>query len=129
MTLPITSLFASILAVMLLVLTYRVIIARSSSGHSILHGEDMDLAMKIRIHGNFVEFVPMAIVLLALAEASGASELPLYVAGALLVVSRFLIPFGMHIDRMTHPLRIAGNMGTHLSIVICIGLIAYGNFF
>lgn len=128
MTLPITSLYAAVLAVIFLVLTMQVIKARSAAGISILHGDDMNLAMKIRIHGNFAEFVPLALILLALAEISGSNALALNVAGAALVVSRILIPFGLDIERFNHPVRIIGNLGTHIAIVICVVLIGIAQF-
>lgn len=128
MSLPITSLVAAVLAVGFLILTYRVIVARSAAGASILHADDMTLALKIRVHGNFAEFVPFALILLALAEMAGSNQMALYGAGGLLVASRILIPFGMDIDRIAHPLRIIGNMGTHGAILICVVLIAISQF-
>ena len=91
MLLQIAPLYAAILAVIFLVYTMRVIKARSAAGLSILHGDDMDLALKVRIHANFAEFVPFALIVLMLAEMSGGNGMAVHVAGALLVASRILI--------------------------------------
>ncbi|MBR9861974.1 MAG: hypothetical protein GYB24_00850 [Rhodobacteraceae bacterium] len=128
MPLPITSLYAAILALMLIVLTYYVILGRARSGISILHGEDMALATRIRQHGNFIEFVPMALIVMALAEFGGANSMALHIAGVLLVVARIAQPFGMHPEIATKPLRIIGGAGTHLSILISVALILTARF-
>jgi uncharacterized membrane protein YecN with MAPEG domain len=123
MTLPITSLTAAVLAVVFLILTYQVIKVRSAAGISILHGDNMDLALKMRVHANFAEFVPLALIVMALAEIAGGNATALLVAGVLLVVSRIVIPFGISLERFNHPVRIAGNVGTHLSILTSVVLI------
>lgn len=128
MPLPITSLYAAILALMLIALTYYVIKGRANTGVSILHGGDMALATRIRQHGNFVEFVPMALIVMALAELGGANATALNVAGILLVLARIVQPFGMHPDIATKPLRIIGGAGTHLSILISVALILIARF-
>ena len=128
MLLQIAPLYAAILAVIFLVYTMRVIKARSAAGLSILHGDDMDLALKVRIHANFAEFVPIALIVLMLAEMSGGNGLAVHIAGAMLVASRIFIPFGMDLNRFDHPLRIIGNLGTHISIVISVVLIGIAQF-
>jgi uncharacterized protein len=73
---------------------------------------------RIRKHGNFVEWVPMVMLLMLLAEARGAGSLSLHAAGALLTLGRVLHPFGLKADNPLHPLRIAGNMGAILATLI-----------
>ncbi|MEM7440353.1 MAG: MAPEG family protein [Pseudomonadota bacterium] len=128
MNLPITSLFAAALAIILLALTYHVIFARAKLGVSILHAGDMALATRIRRHGNFVETVPIALIVMALAELGGANSTALYVAGVLLVLGRIAHPLGLDPEVSTKPLRIIGGVATHLSIAICIVLIALQQF-
>ena len=71
MTLQITALYAAILTLMYLALTYYVINGRVAADQSILHGDDMNLATKIRRHGNFAEFVPMALIVMAAGRKLG----------------------------------------------------------
>lgn len=119
MTFAITALYAVALAALHQALTYYVILDRARTHVSILHGDDMQLATRIRRHGNFIESVPMALILMALAEAAGAPGGWLHAAGILLVVARVLHVFGLHHDRPATFGRIAGIVGTTISMAIC----------
>jgi uncharacterized protein len=121
--LPITSLYAAVLAVLLLALFLNVSIKRSALGRSIGDGGDTDLHERIRKHGNFVEWTPMVLILMALAEANQASATALHAAGILLLAGRIAHPFGLKADVPTHPLRIAGNSGAMLAVVVLVVLI------
>jgi uncharacterized protein len=122
-TLSITSLYAIALAVILLALFMNVTLKRSALGRSIGDGGDVDLHERVRKHGNFVEWTPVVLILMALAEANQASAVALHAAGTLLLAGRLLHPFGLKADAPTHPLRIAGNSGAMLATVILIVLL------
>ncbi len=68
----ITPLYAALAAVILIVLSLRVIGARRSRRVAIGDGADEDLARRIRAHGNFTEYAPLALVLILLLELGGA---------------------------------------------------------
>ncbi|MGL5446231.1 MAG: MAPEG family protein [Rhabdaerophilum sp.] len=123
-TFPVTTIYALLTAIILLALFMNVTLRRSKIGQSIGDGGDVDLHERIRRHGNFVEWTPMVLILLALAEANQASTLALHVSGSLLVVGRVLHPFGLKTGAPTHPLRIAGNMGAILATLILVVLMA-----
>jgi uncharacterized protein len=123
-TFPITALYALPLAVIFLILFMSVSMARSKLNQSIGDGGHVDLHERIRKHGNFVEWVPMVMILMALAEANGTGAIWLHVAGALLTLGRVLHPFGLKANVATHPLRIAGNMGGILATVILVIMLA-----
>jgi uncharacterized membrane protein YecN with MAPEG domain len=93
--LPITSLYAALCGLLLLVLTYRVVQIRGSAKIGIGHGDNSVLERRIRIHANAVENVPMVLILLGLAEAGGLAAWALHAAGATLVVARLLHAQGM----------------------------------
>lgn len=118
MTFPISSLYATLLAVVFLALFIHVSAARAKLGLSIGDGGHIDLHERMRRHGNFVEWVPIVMILMLLAEARGTSASWLHAAGALLVVGRLLHPFGLKASVPTHPLRIAGNSGALLATLI-----------
>lgn len=128
MTLTITALYAVALAAMHQALTYYVIADRARTHQSILDGGDMQLATRIRRHGNFTESVPMALILMALAEISGATSLWLNIAGGLLVAGRILHVTGLHHDRPATFGRIAGVMGTTIAMAICAVAILRASF-
>ncbi|HSW12767.1 MAG TPA: MAPEG family protein [Solimonas sp.] len=88
--LTITPLYAGILAIFYLALSYRVVQQRGH-GVSLGDGGDQDLLRRIRGHGNFAEYVPLLLLLLAMLEFGGGySPLLLHALGASLVVSRLL---------------------------------------
>jgi uncharacterized protein len=116
--LPITALYAIPLGIIFIVLLFQVIVRRSAISLSIGDGGDASLHERIRRHGNFVEWVPMVMILMLLAEAQGTGAMWLHVSGALLTIGRVLHPLGLKADVPTHPLRIAGNMGGILATVI-----------
>lgn len=115
---PITSLFAIPLAIIFLILFMQVVFLRTNLSQSIGDGGNKELHERIRRHGNFVEWVPMVMILLLVNEAQGTGAVWLYTAGALLTVGRVLHPLGLKADVSTHPLRIAGNMGGIIATVI-----------
>ncbi|MDP3314815.1 MAG: MAPEG family protein [Devosia sp.] len=119
MTLTTTTLYAIALIPIWLVLWIRVTSIRSAIGCSIGDAGDMKLLQKIRQHGNFIEWVPLILVLMILAEVQGTDALWLHAAGALLVIGRLAHPFGLKIDNAGHPLRYVGN-GTNILAVLVL---------
>ncbi len=119
-TLPVTTLYALPLAVIFLGLFMNVTMARSKLSLSIGDGGNVDLHERIRKHGNFVEWVPMVLILMVLAEANGTGALWLHAAGALLTVGRVLHAIGLKADAPLNPLRIAGNSGGMLAVAILV---------
>ena len=123
MTFEITATYAAVLAVMMLILWVHVTKYRASTGISINHADDMDLATRIRRHGNFTEIVPMVLILMALSEAQGTRPLFLHLAGGLLILGRALHPFGLDPNDAARPLRIIGNSAGLIALVICVATI------
>jgi uncharacterized protein len=109
--LPITTLYALPLTVIYLALFMNVTMARSNLSQSIGDGGNVDLHERIRKHGNFVECVPMVMVLMILAEAQGAGAIVLHA-------------LGLKANAPTHPLRIAGNSGAMLATAILFIVLA-----
>jgi uncharacterized membrane protein YecN with MAPEG domain len=118
MTLTTTTLYAVALIPIWLVLWIRVTSIRSAIGCSIGDAGDMKLLLKIRQHGNFIEWVPLVLLLMILAEAQGTDALWLHAAGALLLIGRLAHPFGLKIDNVGHPLRYVGNGTNFLAVLV-----------
>lgn len=128
MTIEITAFYAAILALMMLVLFYYVVMLRAKSGVSINDGGDIALSERIRRHGNFVETVPIALIVLALAEANGMGATYVHASGILLVLSRVLHPFGLSHDKPDSVLRIAGGLGMTVAVLIPASSLLFGPF-
>ena len=91
----VTGFYLAILALIYAVLALRV--ARMRRDNRVLFGDadDARLRTAIRVHANFIEYVPIVTLLVALLEMSGmaASRVHLLMGGLLL--SRLLHPMGM----------------------------------
>lgn len=117
MLLPVTTLYALPLIAIWLVLWCGVALQRATQKVSIGEG-DGQLLVRVRRHGNFIEWVPLVLVLMLLAEAQGADACWMHVSGASLLLGRVLHPFGMTTRGGVQPLRIAGNGLNMLAIVV-----------
>ena len=93
---PITAIYAAVLTFVYIVLTFGVIGKRRSLKVGIGHGKETEMEQAIRVHGNFSEYIPLALVLFFLAEVNHASSVLLYVIGACLTVARILHAIGLN---------------------------------
>src|SRR3546814_869974 len=91
----VTLFYASLLGLLYLVLAARVGRYRRNSGISIGTGQDRELEVRMRIQANFIEYVPLALILLALLESLSVSRYGLHLLGVLLVVARLLHAWGL----------------------------------
>ena len=116
MQMPITLMYASFLAIFALVLSFKAGTARGQSGLSVLFGEpvNMELAQKVRVHQNFLEYVPIFLILFAAIEANGGSSMFLYVVGDLMIIARIAHAIGLKHNNMAHKGRLIGAGGTAL---------------
>ncbi len=121
MTVSITTTYALLLIPVWFALWIGVTSTRSALGASIGDAGNPALLQKIRRHGNFIEWVPFALVLMILAELQGAGSLWLHAAGALLVIGRLAHPFGLKTANAGHPLRYVGN-GTNILAVAILAI-------
>jgi uncharacterized membrane protein YecN with MAPEG domain len=123
MQLPITLMYASFLALFALVLSFKAGTARGKTGLSVLFGEpaNLDLAQKVRVHQNFLEYVPIFLIVFAAIEANGGSSMFLYVVGDLMIISRIAHAIGLRHDNMGHKGRLIGAGGTALLTVVTAG--------
>jgi uncharacterized protein len=86
----ITLLFASLHVLLMLVLVVRVVNHRRAQKIGLGDGGDMLMARKMRVHANFVEYVPMMLLMLALLELSGLPAAWLWALGGTLLLARIL---------------------------------------
>ena len=123
MQLPITGLFAGILTLFAFYLSFRAGGFRGKAGVSLLYGDPInwELVERVRAHQNFLEYVPLMLVLMAVIELNGGSTTFLYVAGGLLVAVRIAHAIGLKHDNMGHIGRLIGAGGTALISVVSAG--------
>lgn len=90
-----TAFYAALLALLYAGLTTWVVAGRLTS--DVLHGDGNDDALRkrIRSHGNFAEYVPLILLLIAFLEAEGSGQGIIHTLLAILLVARLLHPIGM----------------------------------
>ncbi|MGE0024525.1 MAG: MAPEG family protein [Hyphomicrobium sp.] len=115
---PITAFYASILAFLFILLSARVIAQRREARVEIGVGESKELLRRSRVHANFAEYVPFALLLLALAESLHAPPLALHGLGLALVAGRFLHAYALSQNPHILPLRAVGISVTMITIAL-----------
>ena len=86
MSVSITALYAGILALMVVALAINVTLHRVKLRVPLGDGGNPEMLRMIRLHGNAAEYIPLALVLMALYEIDGGWHTPLHVVGVALVV-------------------------------------------
>ena len=95
MQVSITSLYAALLALLFVALAGLVVRARWKYRTGLGIGTEPGMERAVRVHANFVEYVPLALVMLLLAELGGARPLLLHACGGVLLASRLLHAYGL----------------------------------
>jgi len=113
MPLPITSLYAGLLALLLFALSMQVIRQRWRARVSLGDGGDSQLGRAIRAQGNFAEYVPMAVILLALSELASAPDVALHGLGGALLAARV-----MHAIGLIRRVSILRRLGTGITFLV-----------
>ncbi len=122
MIVPVTSFYAGVLAFMLLVLTIRVTRNRRRKRIGILSGDDQEMAQAIRVHGNFIEYVPILLILMTVLELNGISPYFLHAIGFILVISRLSHAIGLSRSTKGGKLRVYGMYATAIMLTAGGGL-------
>ncbi len=123
--LPITSIIAALLALAVIPLAMQISIRRIALGKAagdptavvFGDGDDAILRRRIRAFGNFIEYVPVALVVLALMELQGGEALWVWGAGIALLLGRALHAVGMLYAESPAP-RGLGMVLTYIAIAI-----------
>ena len=118
MSVPITGFYAALTALLVLAFAARVIVLRWSTKTGLGDGGDRRLARAIRIHGNAIEFVPIALILMLAAELSGAAAPLLHGCGIALVAARISHALGLSRTAGTSAGRMLGVIATIAVILV-----------
>jgi len=114
----ITALYAGILGVMSIVLGFQAGAQRGKKKISIGDGGDPELLLAMRRHGNFVEWVPLTLLLIAMLELEGISAGAVHAMGASLVVFRVFHAVSLKADTIQGVGRAIGAGGSTLVLLI-----------
>jgi uncharacterized membrane protein YecN with MAPEG domain len=132
-SLPITSTIAAPLAILMFVLTVLVSLRRIQLGKEagniakfvFGHGSDETLRHRIRAFGNFIEYVPMALLMLAFIEIQGASAILVWWLGGFFAAGRILHAIGMlYTPRFPLP-RAIGMLPSYAVLLVSAGWLIF----
>ena len=117
----ISTLLTSIIAIWLLILSARVIALRGVSFLKFLSfnnfGEEA-LQRAVRAQGNLIEYAPIFLILLFIAEYNGAHPHMLYMTATLFMIARLMHGVAFGFMKYSPFLRIGGILITFLCILI-----------
>ena len=114
----ITGFYAGLIALLAVALAARVVRLRLRHKVGIGDGGIPELARAIRAHGNLIEYAPLVLVLLLIAELGAALPAAwLHVAGAVIVGGRLLHAWGLSRSAGRSPGRFVGTALTWFAIL------------
>lgn len=105
---PITALYAALLAALFILLSVRVIGVRRGQRVEIGDGGDKELLRRMRVHANFAEYAPYALILIGLAESLRAPALWLHALGLTLLAGRTVHAYALSQTPHIMQLRVLG---------------------
>ena len=112
----ITLIYGGLLGLLFLLLSFWVVKRRAQFKVMIGEGEAPEMLSALRAHGNFAEYVPLTLLLMALCELAGVGALWLHLGGLLLLLGRILHAIGIQIPRAPNKPRLFGTLFFWLSL-------------
>ena len=114
----ITALYAGLLGLMAIALALAVGRLRNSESVSIGDGGNLELIAAMRRHANFVEYVPLTLLLIGLLESNGVSAGAIHGLGTSLFLARLFHAVGYGTNESLMTLRIIGAAGSTLVLAV-----------
>lgn len=122
MALSIVPAYAAILALIYVFLSLRVVRGRARGKIALGAGGDAALERAIRVHGNFAEYVPLSLLLIAFVELSGNSHWLVHLLCLGLVVGRAAHAYGVSQVNENLRFRMVG-MVTTFAVLVTASLV------
>ena len=119
----ITLVLAAIFGLLHVIFTLRVGGYRFRNKISLGDGGDHELRNRIRAHGNFIENVPIALLLILLNDLDGAEDNTLILMGSVLLIARlthYLTIATRKLPWILRPLSMLGTLGTILAASVML---------
>ena len=112
----ITIIYAGILGLIYVLLSGIVVTGRYQNKTAFGDGGNPDMTKRIRMHGNFAEYVPLGLLLLYLADMCQYAGWLVHLLGIMLLAGRILHAIAIH--KCIFRFRVAGMVLTLLMILI-----------
>ncbi|MBX3650053.1 MAG: MAPEG family protein [Burkholderiales bacterium] len=117
----VTPLYAAILGLIFVALSLQTIRLRRRHRVALGDGDQAPLRRAMRVHANFAEYVPLALLLMFFVERGGGSALRIHVLGIALLAGRLLHAWGVSQARENFRYRTTGMVLT-FSVIISASL-------
>ena len=116
----ITSIIAAVLTIIFIRLSFAVIGLRRKNKVGLGAGGHDNLERAIRAQGNFAEYVPFGIILLACLELNGAPWWLVAIPGATLIIGRLIHAVGMNTPPPDFSKRVLGMQFTFNTLIALV---------
>ena len=125
MNLDITISYSIILITFMLILAFRIIDLRGSPVTKFLHSEERvidedTLYRAVRGHGNLIEYAPLFLILMLIAELNGLASAYLHYSGIIFTIGRLMHGIVFSFMKPNMILRVGGMILTFTGFIILI---------
>ena len=116
----VTSLIAAVLTIIFIKLSFAVIGLRRKNKVGLGSGGHEDLERAIRAQGNFTEYVPFGIILIACLELNGAPWWLVAITGVTLIIGRLIHAVGINLPPPNFSKRVLGMKFTFYTLITLV---------
>ncbi len=120
MTMSVTPIYAILLTLLFLVLSFRVIVERRGNKFAYGNNDSHRIEAKIRAQANWAEYTPIALLLLLMAELQGVGPIWLHLTGIILLIGRVTHGYGMSVNPKNFRFRVYGMVLTVTAIPLAM---------
>ena len=113
----VTSIIAAVLTIIFVKLSFAVIGLRRKNQVGLGSGGHEDLERAIRAQGNFAEYVPFGIILIACLELNGAPWWLVAIPGITLIIGRLIHAVGIKVPPPDFSKRVLGMKFTFVTLI------------
>jgi len=117
----ITPVYTALLALVLVVLSFRVLLMRRKMQIAVGTDGNITLARAIGAHANFIEYVPITLILIYFLESGGAAPLIIHLLCTVLLVGRVIHAYGVSQLNENFVFRVSGMVMT-LGVLISVSV-------
>lgn len=117
----VTPVYATLLGLLFIALSLRTIRLRRRHQIAVGDGNNSELRRAMRVHANFAEYVPLALLLVYFVEHDGATMLLVHALGCALLAGRLLHAWGVSQPRENFRYRVTGMVLT-FGVILVAGL-------
>src|SRR5262245_37523255 len=122
----ITGFYLSILLVLYVVLALQVSRLRRGNRVTFGDGDNIKLRSAIRAHANFIEYVPIITLLVALLEMSGMPPARVHWLMGALLMARLIHPIGMYVGPRTWQFQVCRVGGITITLFVMVSVAIAG---